>query len=471
MESNNLNMSMSFEDKKIRIVGSLESPLFIAKDLCEIFDYIDVSTGLKNIPQKYKMIHQIVTDSGNQNMITVTQHGLHLFISRSKKLISEKFYEWILDDVLPLINTNKEYQLVEYKKKLEEKDSELHNLKIVLKRQTRKKFSIGHKVYIASNPDILDMFKIGETGDLNIRLDHYAQGAPKPYKIEHHRNVFRQSNRKSIEDLILTILSPYRVESDIKHTRQREWVGHIDLESIINEMDSLLEYVHERILLYDPEFKIPGVEYENMKEKNEEKDEIPTPTKLCFKCNIEKNIDAFYTRLDNTDGKEGRCKICYNVWKKELKDKKAVPVPENITSKTCKKCKEIFDLEFFSLHNTSRDGHSFICFNCKNVPQPTDKTEKNCSSCKELKPMDEYTNSKSSSDGKSNYCKICSRIRSAQYKANRVKNGPSVVLTSKICSFCKIDKPIDEFWNSPSSKCGKTSQCKICCSETRKDAL
>ncbi len=42
-------------------------------------------------------------------------------------------------------------------------------------------------MYIISNPDIKNSFKLGLTGDRNKRLEALGPGAPRPYKIEYSR--------------------------------------------------------------------------------------------------------------------------------------------------------------------------------------------------------------------------------------------------------------------------------------------
>lgn len=42
------------------------------------------------------------------------------------------------------------------------------------------------------------------------------------------------------------------------------------------------------------------------------------------------------------------------------------------------------------------------------------------------------------------------------------KPTPRIILTEKICTWCRVLKPIDEFYDHFSCKDGKQSNCKSC---------
>ena len=43
-----------------------------------------------------------------------------------------------------------------------------------------------------------------------------------------------------------------------------------------------------------------------------------------------------------------------------------------------------------------------------------------------------------------------------------VNNNPLVICMKKICTICKEEFPLSDFWNSSTSKDGKRGQCKHC---------
>ena len=111
----------SFENKNVRIIGTFQDPWFTVKDICTILDLSNVTTTLKNIPEKWKGMRKISSSSGDQDMLVVNESGLYKLIMRSTKPIAEKFQEWVCEEVLPSIRKKGEFVLQEYKQKLEEK--------------------------------------------------------------------------------------------------------------------------------------------------------------------------------------------------------------------------------------------------------------------------------------------------------------------------------------------------------------
>ena len=50
---NNIDDTLTFENKEIRIRGTSESPWFVAKDICDILELTNITNSLRNIPEKW----------------------------------------------------------------------------------------------------------------------------------------------------------------------------------------------------------------------------------------------------------------------------------------------------------------------------------------------------------------------------------------------------------------------------------
>ena len=83
-----------------------------------------------------------------------------------------------------------------------------------------------------------------------------------------------------------------------------------------------------------------------------------------------------------------------------------------------------------------------------------------CTGCKIDKPLEEFHKCKQSKRGRQSQCKEC---RNRQAKAARditpEYDGPE---TSKVCAGCNVDKPLEEFHKRKAGKCGRSAQCKEC---------
>lgn len=166
-------------------------------------------------------------------------------------------------------------------------------------------------------------------------------------------------------------------------------------------------------------------------ENNEEKQ-----VKICTKCNMEKNIIQFGTRI-LPSGKisvKSHCKECR---KNEIYIKKE---DVNIFSKTCQNC------------NINKEISKF---NIRKNPDETIYHRSNCTEC-ELKKQIMY--------------KQKDKNERRDKKEKKLLNKKS-----KICNKCKIDKPLNEFSqriryrNNGESYYDELSNCKKCAKEISKE--
>lgn len=79
-------------------------------------------------------------------------------------------------------------------------------------------------------------------------------------------------------------------------------------------------------------------------------------TKICPKCNIEKDIKDFHKCSTNKSGLQTYCKKCRNKGTREK--------ARNRTEKECYKCKQIKLLDEFYVDNSSIDKHQKRCKIC-----------------------------------------------------------------------------------------------------------
>jgi prophage antirepressor-like protein len=483
-----INTSLIFNTDKIRAVGTYDDPWFIAKDVCKGLLLNNTTMAIKKIPEKWRGSIKMNTLGGVQECIIINESGLYALVMRSNTAESKKFREWICEDVIPSIRKKGKYEfdeqvkqklleqeiqhkqkLIENEQTLQAQQKELTQLNSLLKRKLRKKYRKGECVYIITHTAFKNSIKIGKTEDMNRRTEDYKTGAPTDYTILYQRMVPNQTFKTTIESMALFIFEKYRYETDEKHSKKREWIklnNDITIETIQKEMDDLCDYLLSRRKQYENDFSFESEDEEDEEEKEEKKEE--EKTKTCTKCEKTKNINAFFDRIENKDGKENLCKLCIAKRSLIAKKKREIPVDPNPITKTCRKCKEDLSIEMFNDHSTSKDGHQFTCKLCKNPPV-TNRTEKKCSACQEMKPMSEYTNCRTSVDGKFAYCKPCSKLKSSKYREKGKQKTVTVTVDTKQCSDCNEVKNATEFWKHPSTKDRLAYNCKQCYYKRRKE--
>jgi prophage antirepressor-like protein len=503
-----IDETISFNENNIRVIGTYQEPWFVAKDICNILELKNVTEAMKIIPEKWRGSEKLNTFGGDQNMLIINEAGLYKLIMRSNKPVAQKFQEVVCEDILPslrkkgeykiqsIINKNKELEeekvRLENEKKLKDaelnkKNKEIKQLHTLVKKKAKKKYSYSHCVYIISNPDIKNCFKIGLTGDRNNRLDALAPGAPRPYNIEYSRELQNAKEETAIESLLLGIFDKYRVVTDTKNGRQREWIENIDLNTLKNEMNNIVDYYQKRREYFNKKFKEENENEDNEIEEDtnteedvendqkiddekvnikfedesdvEKEDESVIESdvekedkrdfKICYVCHEEKSLDDYYDRIENVDGKEGTCKKCYSNNKKILKLEKyeREVIKRDEGTKKCRTCLEIKEFKNFMKHGTSKDGYSYECNDCKVVKNNTIE-KKRCEKCRTTKQLTEFNTFRL---GYSKCCKQC-----------EINNPNKENEDLKKCSGCKNELSLDNFSKAKSSSDGLYNYCKEC---------
>lgn len=98
-----LILALTWEGHRVRMVGTAERPLWIAKDACLVLGLHDSSHIARDIPDDEKGVAQLATPGGPQPYVCVTEAGLYRLISRSRKPCAERFQRWLFGEVLPCI--------------------------------------------------------------------------------------------------------------------------------------------------------------------------------------------------------------------------------------------------------------------------------------------------------------------------------------------------------------------------------
>jgi prophage antirepressor-like protein len=77
--------------KKLTIYGTIEKPLFLAKDVAEWIEHSDVSTMLRTVDDAEKLTHTIYASGQNREMWFLTEDGLYEVLMQSRKPIAKQF--------------------------------------------------------------------------------------------------------------------------------------------------------------------------------------------------------------------------------------------------------------------------------------------------------------------------------------------------------------------------------------------
>jgi len=162
--------SLCDEHYPINIQGTIENPLFQAKQIGILLGMTNINKVLSNYGNNLKVITESASLGGIQKTTFLTEAGLYRLLARSNKPIAEKFQLWMIQ-VLKEIRLTGEYKLkqqLEIDSKLiyEKAKRELHNKILQL-------YHNKNVVYICKLKDENDdkfIIKIGSTQNIKERM-------------------------------------------------------------------------------------------------------------------------------------------------------------------------------------------------------------------------------------------------------------------------------------------------------------
>ena len=77
--------------KEFKIYGTVENPLFLAKDVATWIKHSDVSMMLKKIDEDEKLIQTLFVSGQNRQMWFLTEDGLYEVLMQSRQPIAKDF--------------------------------------------------------------------------------------------------------------------------------------------------------------------------------------------------------------------------------------------------------------------------------------------------------------------------------------------------------------------------------------------
>ena len=128
---------------EIVIKGTINEPLFRASDIGTVLEMGNIRTSINDFNDSEKVVHTMDTLGGSQQVTFLTEKGLYKVLFKSRKLIAEKFQNWVCEVIKELrlngvYDLQKQLSQVEDKKKQEyetklEKQKVIEREKILLK--------------------------------------------------------------------------------------------------------------------------------------------------------------------------------------------------------------------------------------------------------------------------------------------------------------------------------------------------
>lgn len=98
-----------FNGYLVRQVGTWDSPLFVAADVCAVLELSDVSMSCSRLDADEKLVQTLLVSGRNRDLLCVTESGLYSLVLRSRKPQAHAFRKWITNELVPSIRKTGSY--------------------------------------------------------------------------------------------------------------------------------------------------------------------------------------------------------------------------------------------------------------------------------------------------------------------------------------------------------------------------
>jgi prophage antirepressor-like protein len=154
-------VNFTYEGRKVRTFIKNGEPEWVAKDVAEVLEYPESSLKQLNnlmghIPEEWKGHNPIMTPSGVQNMLCLSEPGLYFFLGRSDKPAALPFQKWIAGEVIPSIRKTGSYSLPGHTPWKEPSITRLRELRKDLKAEVISVREFRRLAYGLDTPDVPD---------------------------------------------------------------------------------------------------------------------------------------------------------------------------------------------------------------------------------------------------------------------------------------------------------------------------
>jgi prophage antirepressor-like protein len=181
-KSHLLSELFTFDNKPITILGTIDNPIFIGKQICDILEFTNSRKALKdNVEDKWKIKYKNLTEKypgyleSNQSLQfnfrsdtdLITEAGLYSLIFNSKLEKAKIFRNTVFEQVLPSIRKTGQFKIEQLEFKLQQETKEKNRI-LKLHNQLTKK----HSYY---------KFNVNGPGFYIVECGHeYKDGKPRP---------------------------------------------------------------------------------------------------------------------------------------------------------------------------------------------------------------------------------------------------------------------------------------------------
>jgi prophage antirepressor-like protein len=109
---NAIDKTLHFNETNIRVLGTNEDTWYIAKDICVVLGFKNVTEALRHVPENQRGV-TLVNPNTSQNCIKITEQAMYKLMMRSNKPTAQHFQDYVCGEILTSIRKTGRYELEE----------------------------------------------------------------------------------------------------------------------------------------------------------------------------------------------------------------------------------------------------------------------------------------------------------------------------------------------------------------------
>jgi prophage antirepressor-like protein len=291
LSANELSKIFDYENKKIRIVGTVDEPWFCGKDIAEILGYENTTKAIRDNVEiedrtPYSSIFRVGTgetnlEHTNKNdlkTVYINESGVYSLVLRSKLESAKSFKKWITKIVLPSIRKNGYFvsdrilpeKVKQLEAELEAKNKAMEETANILKEKdkiiaTEKHKNIKYSEYLKKSQELKkaeifyiattqqyaknNRFKYGGIENTNLlksRLAGYNTGRAEGDNM-YFAKILMCNNYRQIESRLESLTKIFKDKQDSKKEMLEMRYDHLEklVDFIAENSDKETDYINE----------------------------------------------------------------------------------------------------------------------------------------------------------------------------------------------------------------------------------
>jgi len=211
---NAIDKTLNFTEKNIRVLRTNEDSWYIAKDICVVLGFKNVTEALRHVPENQRGV-TLLNPNTSQNCIKITEQAMYKLIMRSNKPTAQKFQDYVCGEILTSIRKTGLYKLEELCK--DYLNTEDINLPHVLEKENKQLFEelkkLRHDIEAKEKQLVEDSNKLRQ--NIEVKEKKIKQ------LIEESNELKLQLEERTKEDDVKTFIEKTKQSQDSPNIKQK----------------------------------------------------------------------------------------------------------------------------------------------------------------------------------------------------------------------------------------------------------